>query len=131
MNHQREFYVVIERDEDGYYVGEVPQLRGCYSQGETIDELMKNIREVIELCLEDDNPEDVWEFVGIQNPNRNNFYHPLVSKSAYSGKRIEGLTENYFEGSYANVVSFLVDKKQMSIEDLELLLQQLKNKQND
>jgi len=59
MNHQREFYVVIERDEDGYYVGEVPQLRGCYSQGETIDELMKNIREVIELCLEDDNPEDV------------------------------------------------------------------------
>ena len=71
------------------------------------------------------------EFVGIQNPNRNNFYHPLVSKSAYSGKRIEGLTENYFEGSYANVVSFLVDKKQMSIEDLELLLQQLKNKRND
>ncbi|NCQ83630.1 MAG: addiction module toxin, HicA family [Microcystis aeruginosa W13-18] len=53
MNHQREFYVVIERDENGYYVGEVPQLRGCYSQGETIDELMKNIREVIELCLED------------------------------------------------------------------------------
>ncbi|WP_072927321.1 type II toxin-antitoxin system HicB family antitoxin, partial [Microcystis aeruginosa] len=48
------------------YVGEVPQLRGCYSQGETIDELMKNIREVIELCLEDDNPEDVSEFVGIE-----------------------------------------------------------------
>ncbi|BAG03829.1 type II toxin-antitoxin system HicB family antitoxin [Microcystis aeruginosa] len=66
MNHQREFYVVIERDKDGYYVGEVPQLRGCYSQGETIDELMKNIREVIELCLEDDNPEDVSEFVGIE-----------------------------------------------------------------
>lgn len=34
--------------------------------GETIDELMKNIREVIELCLEDDNPEDVSEFVGIE-----------------------------------------------------------------
>ena len=66
MNHQREFYVVIERDENGYYVGEVPQLRGCYSQGETIDELMKNIREVIELCLEDDNPEDVSKFVGIE-----------------------------------------------------------------
>jgi predicted RNase H-like HicB family nuclease len=66
MNHQREFYVVIERDEDGYYVGEVPQLQGCYSQGETIDELMKNIREVIELCLEDDNPEDVSKFVGIE-----------------------------------------------------------------
>jgi predicted RNase H-like HicB family nuclease len=36
------------------YVGEVPQLKACYSQGETIDELMKNIREVIEICLEED-----------------------------------------------------------------------------
>lgn len=48
----REFYVIIERDEYGYYVGEVPQLKACYSQGETIDELMANIKEVIELCLE-------------------------------------------------------------------------------
>ncbi|MFM2440092.1 MAG: hypothetical protein RLZ16_1091 [Bacteroidota bacterium] len=71
------------------------------------------------------------QFVGIQNPNRNNFYHPLVAKSEYSAQRIEGLTERYFEGSYSNVVSFLVDKKQMSIEDLELLLQQLKNKSHD
>ena len=71
------------------------------------------------------------QFVGIQNPNRNNFYYPLISKASYSGKRIEGFTESYFEGSYTNVVSFLVDKKQMSIEDLELLLQQLKNKRHD
>ena len=71
------------------------------------------------------------EFVGIQNPNRNNFYHPLVSKEAYSAKRIEGLTESYFEGSYSNVVSFLVDRKQMTIQDLELLLKQLKNKNHD
>jgi len=49
----REFYVVIERDEDGIYIGEVPQLKACYSQGETIDELMQNIREVIEMCLEE------------------------------------------------------------------------------
>jgi len=48
----KEFYVVIERDEDGIYIGEVPQLRACYSQGETIDELMVNMREVIEMCLE-------------------------------------------------------------------------------
>jgi predicted transcriptional regulator len=52
-------------------------------------------------------------FVGIQNPNRNNFYHPLVSKDDYSANRIEGLTETYFKGSYSNVVSFLVDNKQM------------------
>ncbi|QHG16650.1 type II toxin-antitoxin system HicB family antitoxin [Nostoc sp. ATCC 53789] len=49
----REFYVIIERDEDGYHVGEVPQLQACYSQGETTDELMANMKEVIELCLED------------------------------------------------------------------------------
>jgi len=49
----KEFYVVIERDEDGIYIGEVPQLKACYSQGETIDELMQNIKEVIEMCLEE------------------------------------------------------------------------------
>jgi len=49
----REFYVVIERDEDSLYVGELPQLEACYSQCETIDELMVNIREVIEICLEE------------------------------------------------------------------------------
>lgn len=64
--NQREFYVVIERDEDGYYVGEVPQLKSCYSQGESIDELMANIKEVIELCLEAENDEIIPEFVSIQ-----------------------------------------------------------------
>lgn len=62
----QEFYVVIERDEDGIYVGEVPQLRACYSQGETIDELITNIKEAIELCLEDQADEQVSEFVGVQ-----------------------------------------------------------------
>ena len=50
---KQEFYVVIERDEDGMYVGEVPQLKACYSQGKTIDELLANVREVIEICLEE------------------------------------------------------------------------------
>jgi predicted RNase H-like HicB family nuclease len=63
---KREFYVVIERDEDGYYVGEVPQIRACYSQGRTLDELMTNIKEVIELCLEEEGPGVLPEFVGIQ-----------------------------------------------------------------
>ena len=62
----REFYVVIEKDEDGLYVGEVPQLKACYSQGETIDELMENIREVIEMCLEELEADSVTEFIGIQ-----------------------------------------------------------------
>ena len=64
---KQEFYVIIERDEDGYYVGEVPQLRACYSQGRTLDELMVNIREVIGLCLEEEGEEGaVPEFIGIQ-----------------------------------------------------------------
>ena len=47
----KEFLVVIERDEDGMYIGEVSQLQACYSQGRTLDELMTNMREVVELCL--------------------------------------------------------------------------------
>ncbi len=50
---KKEFNVIIERDQDGYYVGEVPQLKACYSQGKTIDELIENIKEVIELCFEE------------------------------------------------------------------------------
>jgi predicted RNase H-like HicB family nuclease len=61
-----DLYVVIERDEDGFYVGEVPQLPGCYSQGKTLDELMMNIREAIELCLEEGVPDSLSEFVGVQ-----------------------------------------------------------------
>ena len=65
---KREFYVVVEQDEDGYFVGEVTQLTACYSQGETIEELIGNMREVICLCLEnEDRDADVIpEFVGVQ-----------------------------------------------------------------
>jgi len=62
---EKEFYVVIERDEDGFYIGEVPSLKGCYSQGKTIDELLNNIREVIEMTIEDD-PVVSSEFIGVQ-----------------------------------------------------------------
>ena len=61
----REFFVVIEQDEDGMYVGEVPQLVACYSQGRTIDELLINIREVIALCLEE-GLSQMTEFIGVQ-----------------------------------------------------------------
>ena len=61
----QEFYVIVELDEDGLFVGEVPQLKACYSQGETIDELMSNIKEVVELCLEEQDETSPLEFVGI------------------------------------------------------------------
>jgi predicted RNase H-like HicB family nuclease len=64
---KRDFYVVVERDEDGFYVGEVPGLRACYSQGKTIDELLENIKEAILLCLEEEgDAKSLPEFVGLQ-----------------------------------------------------------------
>ena len=69
---ERKFHVLIEQDEDGGYVGKVPELKGCLSQGDTLDELMKNIKEAIELCLEVEAEENVKvteeqiKFVGVQ-----------------------------------------------------------------
>jgi len=67
MTTKRKFTVVIERDEEGYYVASVPALRGCHTQAKTFDTLMKRIREVIKLCLEDGESVDYsLELVGIQ-----------------------------------------------------------------
>ena len=50
------FKVVIEKDEDGYYVADVPELQGCHTQAKDKKELMKRVKEVIALCLEDNTP---------------------------------------------------------------------------
>jgi predicted RNase H-like HicB family nuclease len=63
----RGFDVVIERDEEGFYVASVPELRGCHTQAKSLDVLMERIREAIELCLEvDGEPATRLEFVGVQ-----------------------------------------------------------------
>ena len=56
---------MIEKYGDGFFVGEVPQLKGCYTQSKTRDERMTNIKEVIEMCLEDEGDGEIPEFVGI------------------------------------------------------------------
>ncbi len=48
----REFSVIIERDEAGYYVASVPELHGCHTQAKSLDKLMERVKEAIELCLE-------------------------------------------------------------------------------
>jgi predicted RNase H-like HicB family nuclease len=48
------------------FIGEVPQLRACYSQGSTLDELLENMREAIALCLEDEDLDSLPEFIGVQ-----------------------------------------------------------------
>jgi predicted RNase H-like HicB family nuclease len=61
----REFSVVIEKDEDGYFVASVPSLRGCHTQAKSLNVLMKRVKEAIELCLEVEDPV-ATEFVGVQ-----------------------------------------------------------------
>lgn len=63
----KNFTAVIERDADtGLYVGWVPGFPGAHSQGETLDELQANLREVIEMLLEEGEPKLESQFVGTQ-----------------------------------------------------------------
>jgi predicted RNase H-like HicB family nuclease len=64
---QRQFDVVIERDQEGYYVASVPQLPGCHTQAKSLDDVTTRIREAIELCLQvEGEPQLSLEFIGIQ-----------------------------------------------------------------
>jgi predicted RNase H-like HicB family nuclease len=61
------FNVIIERDEEGFYVASVPELRGCHTQARSLDELMERIREAIDLCLEEQGPPiSSSQLVGVQ-----------------------------------------------------------------
>ena len=51
MRDKRQFKVIIEQDEDGYFVASVPGLPGCHTQAKSISELTKRVREAISLCL--------------------------------------------------------------------------------
>lgn len=63
-----EYTIVIERDEDGYYVGSVPALPGCHTQAKSIDQLLERLREAIALRLEVEGRDSsgLLELVGIQ-----------------------------------------------------------------
>ena len=64
----KKFNIVVERDEDGYYVASVPELPGCHTQAKTLDELRTRIEEAIKLYLEvEKGAADVTtEFIGVQ-----------------------------------------------------------------
>lgn len=65
-------------------------------------------------------------FVTSEMVGRNNLYKSAISREQYTRQSIGTLVSSYFNGSYSNAVSFLVDQEKLSIQDLEMLLQQLK-----
>ena len=64
---KREFSVVVEKDDEGFYIASVPELPGCHTQARSMDKLMDRIKEAIELCLEVERDFDrTTRFVGFQ-----------------------------------------------------------------
>ncbi len=70
------------------------------------------------------------EFVGIHVMGRQHQYYPLIGKAEYSNKTMKQMLKGYFEGSFSNVVSFMVKENNISVEELESLLAQIKKQQN-
>ena len=63
----REFTVIIEQDEEGYFIAEVPEIKGCHTQAKSLDTLMERIKEAIQLCLEvygEEHP--ITHLIGVQ-----------------------------------------------------------------
>jgi predicted RNase H-like HicB family nuclease len=66
-NIKRAFSVIVERDEEGYYVASVLELPGCHTQARSLDKLIERIREAIELYLEvEGGVRAPTEFIGVQ-----------------------------------------------------------------
>ena len=77
-----QFKVLIEQDEDGIYVASVPELPGCYTQGKTVEEVRKRIKEAIKLVLESDkdikkeklnSPQGSSHFFGVEEVTIRNY----------------------------------------------------------
>lgn len=65
-NEKLHLPIIVETDEDGYYIVSCPLFKGCHTYGKNIDEALINIKEVISMCLEETNIEDVNKFVGFR-----------------------------------------------------------------
>ncbi len=66
-SQQHDFHVVIEKGENGYYIGSVVELPGCHTQAKTLKELDKGLKEVIELYLEAEGNElEIGRFIALK-----------------------------------------------------------------
>jgi predicted RNase H-like HicB family nuclease len=63
---KKKFSVLVEKDEDGYYVATVSTLPGCHTQARSMDQLLDRIKEAIEAYLESEKDIEISEFVGVQ-----------------------------------------------------------------
>lgn len=69
-------------------------------------------------------------FVGYEAFGKSHRYYPLIDKEDYSKKYLNRFVDKYFSGSYKDLVSFFTKEKEMSVMDLERLLEELKNKES-
>lgn len=65
------FPILLEQDEDGVFIVSCPSFKGCHSYGSTVDEAMKNIQEVIEMCIEEEKPKVFNQFIGFREIEMN------------------------------------------------------------
>lgn len=70
-NKKVHFPILLEQDEDGFYIVSCPSFKGCHSYGKTVEEAMKNIEEVIEMCIEEEKPKVFNQFVGFREIEMN------------------------------------------------------------
>ncbi len=63
---KKTFNILIEKDENGFFIATVPALRGCHTQAKSLDKLIERTKEAIELCLEVEKETSENEFVGVQ-----------------------------------------------------------------
>ncbi len=69
-------------------------------------------------------------FVGFEAFGKSHQYFPLINKEDYSQKYLNRFVDKYFSGSYKELVSFFTKQDEMSVTDLERLLEELKNKES-
>jgi predicted transcriptional regulator len=70
------------------------------------------------------------EFVGHEIHGKSHKYYPLITKEAYTKSFMKGFVKKYFSGSYRQMVSFFTKEDNLSLSELEQLLQELKNKKS-
>lgn len=68
--------VVVEVDEDGFFIVSCPLYKGCHSYGKSIDEAMENLKEVVAMCIEEQPAEEINTFIGVREME---FKMPLIA----------------------------------------------------